>query len=58
MVEYQCVHIDVSGTGDVWRNLCRRIGIWMDISVDVQPYNVALNSVDYSIPLSKMGEDT
>jgi len=58
MVEYQCVHTGVSGAGDVWRNLCHRIGNWMDIFVDVQTYNVDLNSADYSIPLSNMGEDT
>jgi hypothetical protein len=57
-VEYQCVHTDVSGAGDVWRSLCHRTGKWMDISVYVQPHNVALNSADYSIPLSNMGEDT
>ena len=58
MVEYQCVHTDVPETGDVWRNLCHRTGKWMDIFVDVHPYNVVLNCADYSIPLSSVGEDT
>jgi hypothetical protein len=57
MVEHQCADRDVPVTDDVLRSLCHSTGKYVDASVCVYAYNVVLNYMHYSIPLSTLDED-